>query len=216
LTATASESERFEMKGKGCAGSTARGVRMGKRFFSNSSERWRRSEGFRSSQRRSSRPWALRAGRELPVEQPPLAAEHRPHHAVDFGQLLAGGPVVRRQLADVARQLLLQAAHPLHEELVQVALEDGDELQPFEKRRLRVLRLVEHPGVEVEPRDLAIEEEGLRFEPLRGRRDRFGAEAFLGFGHRDRPRSGPCGGRGPRNAELHSAIVPGSGTEESL
>ena len=104
----------------------------------------------------------LAQGREqVVVEQPPLARHHRPHLGVDRRELLLGRAVrARGELAHVARQLLLQSAHPLHEELVEVGVEDGDELQPLEQRVRRVLGLVQHPGVELQPRELAVQQIG--------------------------------------------------------
>ena len=52
----------------------------------------------------------------------------------------------------------LQLRHPDHEELVQVRAEDGQELHPLEKRDRGVLGLLEHPAVELEPGELAVDE----------------------------------------------------------
>jgi hypothetical protein len=52
----------------------------------------------------------------------------------------------------------LQRCHADHEELVEVRAEDGEELHPFEERHARVLRLLEHAPVELEPRQLAADE----------------------------------------------------------
>ena len=55
-------------------------------------------------------------------------------------------------------QPALQAGHPDHVELVEVAGEDGQELGPLQQRGARVLGQRQHPGVEVEPGQLPVEE----------------------------------------------------------
>ena len=116
---------------------------------------------------------------EVAVEQPALALDHRPHLGVDRRELLEGGAVgAGIELAHVAGELLLQAAHPLHEELVEVGVEDGDELQPLQQRVGGVLRLVQHAGVELQPRQLAVEQIGGCDDLL----DRFHA-GWVGLGH---------------------------------
>ncbi len=52
----------------------------------------------------------------------------------------------------------LEARDPDHEELVEVAGEDRQEPRPFEQRQGRVLGELEHPLVEAQPRELAVEE----------------------------------------------------------
>jgi hypothetical protein len=46
-----------------------------------------------------------------------------------------------------------------HEELVEVRAEDRQELHPLEQRVALVERLAQHAGVEVEPAQLAVDEE---------------------------------------------------------
>src|SRR5207302_9915416 len=99
-------------------------------------------------------------GQDLLVEQAALAGEHRTHYGVDRGELLARRVAVERQLTDVAHELLLETAHALHEELVEIVVEDRDELQPFEERVRRVLGLAEHSPIELQPGDLPVEEQG--------------------------------------------------------
>ena len=181
------------MNGNGWAGSTASGVSTGKNWRSNSSESWRRSPARSSSQLSISRPCWRRAGSRSCIEQPPLARHHRPRLGVDRGELLEGRAVgAGVELAHVAGELLLQAPHPLHEELVEVRIEDGDELQPLEQRIGRVLGLVQHAGVELQPRELPVEEIGGfddLFERLHTGRVRFGhgRSASGGSGERALP-----------------------------
>ena len=52
----------------------------------------------------------------------------------------------------------LQAGHTHHEELVEVGSDDGQEVQPLQQVQVRVLRQLQHTGVEVEPATLAVEE----------------------------------------------------------
>ena len=61
---------------------------------------------------------------------------------------------------DARLHLLLQAADADHEELVEVGREDGQELEPFQQRHRRVLRFLQHPAIELQPAQLAIDVEG--------------------------------------------------------
>jgi hypothetical protein len=54
---------------------------------------------------------------------------------------------------------LPQAGDADHEELVEVARVDGDELDALQPRLIRVKGLFEHPFVEAQPRDLAVDEQ---------------------------------------------------------
>ena len=53
--------------------------------------------------------------------------------------------------------LLLQAADADHEELVEVGLEDGQELEPFQQRHARILGLFQNAAIELQPAQLAVE-----------------------------------------------------------
>ena len=80
---------------------------------------------------------------------------HPPRHRLErLGrrQAVRGGGLVA--VAD----LPLEARHPHHEELVEVRAEDGEELDALEERHRFVGGLLEHAGVELEPRQLAIDE----------------------------------------------------------
>ena len=55
--------------------------------------------------------------------------------------------------------LVVQARHPDHVELVEVVLVDRAELDPLEQRERPVLGELQDPVVEVHPRELAVEEE---------------------------------------------------------
>ena len=94
----------------------------------------------------------------LPAQDFTLPGIEPAHLGADRRQLLGGCAAVGRDPGHAARELELQAAHPLHEELVEIAAEDRDELQPVERRHRRVLRLGEDPLVELQPGELAVEE----------------------------------------------------------
>ena len=98
------------------------------------------------------------------------------------GQLLVGGPAVGRAGDLAGLDLLAQAGDPDLEELVEVAGEDRQELDPLEQRVALVARLVQDPRVELEPRQLAVQ--------VRERRLRAGRAARA---WRDRRSSGRAG-----------------------
>ena len=75
----------------------------------------------------------------------------------DPGQLLARGQPVRAAHLQAGLVAALQPGDPDHVELVQVAREDRQELGPLQQRLAGVLGQREHPGVEVEPGQLAVE-----------------------------------------------------------
>jgi hypothetical protein len=52
---------------------------------------------------------------------------------------------------------LLEAADALHEEFVEIGVHDGQELHPLEQRRAGILSLVQHPTIELEPRELPVQ-----------------------------------------------------------
>ena len=82
-----------------------------------------------------------------------------PYPEVDPVKLLARGhPVVKRVL-HVGGHLAPQARHADHVELVEVRREDREELQPLEQRDARILRLRQHPGIELQPGELAVEQQ---------------------------------------------------------
>ncbi len=84
-------------------------------------------------------------------------ALHLPLSVRAFAELLLRCAAIDGELMNIGRDLLLQTADPLHEELVQVRAGDGEKLHPFEQRVALVLRLVEHTAIECEPGQLSIE-----------------------------------------------------------
>ncbi len=112
------------------------------------------------------------------------------------GQLLVGGPAVGRAGDLAGLDLLAQAGDPDLEELVEVAGEDGQELDPLEQRVALVARLVQDAGVELEPRQLAVQVRERRLR--RGSCDGGAAGPRVGRVGRVRlGRSRPSAGFGP-------------------
>ena len=75
----------------------------------------------------------------------------------DAGQLLARGEPVGAAHGQPGLVAALQAGHPDHVELVEVGREDRQELGPLQQRLAGVLGQRQHPGVEVQPGQLAVE-----------------------------------------------------------
>ena len=68
-------------------------------------------------------------------------------------------PAVGPARVDAGVDLVVQARHAHHEELVEVRRVDREELDPLQQRQLLVLRQLQHALVEVEPRELPVEVE---------------------------------------------------------
>jgi len=73
-------------------------------------------------------------------------------------QLFGGGQAVRRDHADALAHLALQAGDAGHEELVQVVGRDGEEAHPLQQGVALVRGLFQHPAVEGQPGQLAVDE----------------------------------------------------------
>ena len=84
----------------------------------------------------------------------------------DHAELLMRGQAVGAPLRHRRLDLLVQPRDPDHEELVEVRVEDGEELDPLEQRPARVERFLEDPPVEGEPRDLPVEVERMVVEAV--------------------------------------------------
>jgi hypothetical protein len=78
------------------------------------------------------------------------------------GELLSGGEAVLARRGQAALDLLLQSRDADHEELVQVRVEDGEELDSLQQRMARVHRLFQHATVELQPVHFAVEVAVLR------------------------------------------------------
>ena len=108
--------------------------------------------------------FALELRQEFRVEQLILRGNHRVDFLRDLLEKLVGpgaiGPDGRRAGFD----LRMQTGHTDLEELVEVAADDAQKLQPFEYGIARVFRLSEHAPRERELTELAIDIQ-MRCEP---------------------------------------------------
>ena len=155
---TASEMLRLEMYGNGCAGSTASGVRTGKTLRWKYSARWARSSSVHLRHVQEELDAVPREfGGEVVEQAAVLVLHHAAHHLGDQPKLLFRGESVGGPLAVPGVHLAAETRHPHLEEFVEVAREDGQELEPLQQRRAGVLRLVQHAAVELQPRQLAVE-----------------------------------------------------------
>ena len=98
-----------------------------------------------------------------------LIADEAGGKAIDLGELLGGVEAVLAQVGDAGADLAVDAGHPHHVELVDVAGRDRQEAQPLEHGMALVLRLLHHTAIELQPGQLAVVEAG---GPLRHRRGR--------------------------------------------
>ena len=118
--------------------------------------------------------------------------------AADGAELVDEVEAVGGGGAEAGGELLHEARHPHLEELVEVLAEDGEELGPLEQRQAVVLGQRQDPGVEVEPRQLAVEEAlrgvGERRMHVRGVR---GSNLQPGHRRNATPRI-PCARTGPK------------------
>ena len=115
----------------------------------------------------------------------------------DVLQHLAGRVPAGRPDRDAGGDAPLEAGDPDHEELVEVAGEDREELRPVEDGQLVVLGELEHALVEGEPRQLTVQ------EPV-------GGQPLLDGdgGGRRRERGGGARGRRRRLRRGHPTMVP--------
>ena len=109
-------------------------------------------------------PLALQRRQHLLVEQGVLVGDQPVGDGADPRQRLGGAQVVGAGLHRAVIHLLHEAAHPHLEELVQVRARDAQEAQAFEQRGVRVARLLQHPAVEGQQADLAVDVEVGVFE----------------------------------------------------
>ena len=155
---TTRQSERFPRYGKGWPGSTASGVRTGSSVRRKYSSRkrscssltpWGGADGSLGGEQRL----AARRGSSGAARPPARWTRAATAASVSAG-VRPSGPAVWSPGPDAA----LQRRHADHEELVQVRAEDGEELHALEQRHARILRLLEHAPVELEPGQLAVDE----------------------------------------------------------
>ncbi len=147
------------MYGNGRPGPTASGVRTGKmRAVEHGGElaALRRRDLGDGHARRCPRP---RSSRQQLGEQRALALDQLAHARADAVEHLGGQQVAgrARPVGRVAHGLE-QLGHAHHAELVEVGREDRREAQALEQRDALVAGELEHAGVPLEPRQLAVEE----------------------------------------------------------
>src|SRR5690349_543074 len=101
----------------------------------------------------------LRAQFWLDIVEPatPVALGHTVDHAPDSAQLLGGRLAVGRAAGHTGGNLLLDAGHADHEELVEIGTEDRQKLHALEQRVAFVECLIQNTAVEFEPAKLAID-----------------------------------------------------------
>ena len=161
-TTTARFRDRPEMYGKGCAGSTASGVSTGKIWCRKRVNRRACSFSVSSLQRTRWMPSSASAGATSSLVAGGVPGHELAGAGPDHLQHLAGLEAGGGAGGDAGGDAALQAGHPDHEELVQVAGEDRQEVRPLQQRRGRVLGQFQHALVEREPAALPVEEAALR------------------------------------------------------
>ena len=158
VTTTARLSDSPEMYGNGCAGSTASGVSTGKICRRKNLRSRSCSLSPSSSQRTSVMPSCASAGLHLLGEHRRVAGHQPVRLLADRLEDLPRGQPGRGRDRDARGDAALEAGHPDHEELVEVGREDRQEPHPLQQRDVRVLGQLEHPLVERQPGELAVEE----------------------------------------------------------
>jgi hypothetical protein len=107
--------------------------------------------------------------------------EHQARAPANGHELLLGVQAVGGDVFEAGAVLLEKRRDPHHEELVEVAADDGEELDALEQRVRRVEGLVEHALVELEPAQLAVDEQR-GVGQLDGRRRRLRGVDAVGVG----------------------------------
>ena len=77
---------------------------------------------------------------------------------IDEDKLLRRCVAVRAALGDALAHLRLDAGHADHEELIKVIGGNRQESHPLQRRVARIDRFLEHPAIEMEPGQLAVDE----------------------------------------------------------
>ena len=101
----------------------------------------------------------LQQGHQV-VEDALLVGLDLADHRQAVADLLGGRAPVHRRGMHPGGDLLLEAPDALHEELIEVVADDGQELDPLQQGVARVVGLVQDAPVEGEPGQLAVEVEG--------------------------------------------------------
>ena len=93
------------------------------------------------------------------VPNPVLLGGQLVHALADRRELVVGRQPVRRNVLYFTGDLRLQAGDPDHEKFVQVLGVNRQKFQPLVERDFFVVGFVQDPGIEFEPRQLAIDEQ---------------------------------------------------------
>ena len=128
---------------------------------------------------------------DIVAEAPLLQVHQLEDHSAQLEQLLLRWKRLPGLAPQPHRLATLEAADPLHEELVEVACRDRQEPDPLEKRVPGIDRLEEDPTIELQPLDVAVEEPCGVLEADRAGIDEIGVGATDGgagggFGHEGR------------------------------
>ena len=97
-----------------------------------------------------------------------LFVDHAVDAAADGRQLLGGRHAREIAAADFGRPAAHQSGHPDQEELVQIRADDGQELEPLQQGQFLGQPLLQHAVVELQPAQLAVEEQVGGFEGIFG------------------------------------------------
>ncbi len=138
---------------------------------------------------------AVEVGHQPVEEGAPLAGVQLDHLEPDRPDLRLRSLGVGGGALEPRRQLL-EAADPDLEELVQRSARDGQEARPLQQREALVLGLGQHPRVEVEPGELAVDQDLGDVERGKGGVGQVGSGGGRERGGSGRGRAGKPGVRG--------------------
>ena len=74
-----------------------------------------------------------------------------PHNQLAFLELFQRGPAINRRDANTGGNLLFQPANTLHEEFIEVAADDGEELDAFQQGGAVIRGHVQYTAIEFQP-----------------------------------------------------------------
>ena len=165
-SSTASDSDRFETKGNGCAGSKARGVRTGNDDVLEPGAQLFLALRVDLVPRQDAHARLGELRLQLVAQQGHRRTRVALDDLADQPQLLLRGETVGAAFGDRRFELFVQTRDADHEELVEVRVEDREELHALEERPRRIEGLLEDAAIEGEPGNLAVEVERMVFEPV--------------------------------------------------
>ena len=97
------------------------------------------------------------SGRQLFAPAGILVMDHPPDAFLHGAQRFGGRQPVVAAAGDAAFNLLFEAGHAHLEELVEIGAGDAKELEPFQQGSGGIARLLQHPLVEFQPAQFAVE-----------------------------------------------------------